>query len=94
MDLGNSMQHLGNKTTLITSVITKIIKDVFTEEKNIDISPYLSSVGLIENVVLVKTSNPMINAELLLLSDKIEISCKKSLINMWMNIEDMKIKYI
>jgi len=94
MDLGGSLQHLGNKTTLVTSVITKIIKDVFMVEKNIDISPYLRSVGLIEHVVLVKTSNPMINAELLLLSDKIEASCKISLSNMWMDSVDLKIKYI
>lgn len=94
MDLGDSLQHLGNKTTVITAVVTKIIKDIFFEEKNIDISPYLSSIGLIENTILVKTSNPMMNAELLLLSDKIEASCKKSLIHMGVDVLALKIKYI
>ena len=82
MDLGNSIANLGNKNTLLTSVITKVLQDVFLLEKSIDVSSYINSVQVLEQVVIVKTGNPMINAELFLLSDKIEESCKDSLHNM------------
>lgn len=94
MDLGNSLANFWNKNTVITSVITKIITDVFMQEKNIDISDYLQSVSIMENVILVKTGNPMMNGELLLFADKIQKSCQESLNNMWMDIENMKIKYV
>ncbi len=94
MDLGDSLKNMWNRNTLITSVVTNIIKDVFRKQKNIDISDYLKSVSIVSNVILVKTSNPMMNSELLLLADKIEFSCKTSLDNMGLDIGELKIKYI
>ena len=90
MDLVNSLKNSWNKNTLITSLVTKVIKDVFKREKKINISDYIISVSLLERTLLVKTNNPMINSELLLLGDIIFWECKNILESMWISVENIK----
>jgi len=65
MDLGTTLADSGNRNTLITSLISKIVWDIFMEHKNIDITTHIKSISVLENVVLIKTWNPMMNGELL-----------------------------
>lgn len=94
MDLGKSIYNTRHTTTLITSRITKVIIDVFLEKKSIDISGYIISVQIREKVILVKTWNPMINAELFLLSDVIQASYKQAMQELWASDLALDIRYI
>lgn len=94
MDLGKSIYNTRHSTTLITSVITKVIIDIFQEKKSIDISGYIISVQIRDKVILVKTWNPMMNGELLLLSDVIESAYKQSMKELWASDLALDIRYI
>jgi ERCC4-related helicase len=58
------------------SIIWNTIIEVFKWEKNIDITDYLSSIKINSVKITIKTTKPIINAELHTIDDKI----KKSLI--------------
>ena len=94
MDLGKSIYNTRHSTTLITSVITKVIIDIFQEKKSIDISGYIISVQIRDKVILVKTWNPMMNGELLLLSDVIESAYKQSMKDLGASDLSFNIRYI
>jgi len=53
-------------------MIWNSIVEVFHEQKNINVTSYLVSIRLNKNTIFIKTNNPLINTELLLLDDKIK----------------------
>jgi len=79
---------------IIKSILWNSIIEVFNAEKNIDITPYLISIRLNAKVVFVKTTNPLINTELLLLDQKIKKLFLEKLNKVWIKFYDFELKYI
>ena len=82
------------KEIIIKSIIWKSIIDLFKKEKNIDITKYLISIRLKQNKIFIKTKNPLINSELLSISDKIKNISDEKLRNIWLKFYDYEIIYI
>ncbi len=57
--------------TIIKSIIFNTIIETFKQQKNINIEKYLISIKILWNIILVKTTKPLINSELILLNEKI-----------------------
>ncbi len=75
------------------SIATSQIITTFKNLKNIDIKNYIISVKLIWNTFIVKTSKPIINTELLTINETLIQNISTSLLNIWINIKNLDIKY-
>jgi len=49
---------------VIASIIYKSIKDDFLELKKIDITPYIISIQVRDNIIILKTNKPILNSEI------------------------------
>ncbi|MDD2907978.1 MAG: hypothetical protein PHH98_05025 [Candidatus Gracilibacteria bacterium] len=87
--LNKQKSELFIKTSLWNSVL-----EVFLEEKNIDLTPYLVSVQIKGNTLLLKTNNPLINNELNLFYDKIYLLFSKKVKNLDLKFYDFEVKFI
>lgn len=87
--LDKNKKELFLKTFFWNTVI-----EVFFSEKNIDLLPYLVSVQIKWNTILLKTNNPLINWELRLLNWVIKENFSKKILNLEINIDDLDFKYI
>ncbi len=79
---------------VIKSILWNTVIEVFNTEKNIDVTPYLISVRLNAKVIFVKTTNPLINTELLLLDQKIKKLFSEKLKKVGIVFYDFEVKYI
>ena len=79
---------------IIKSILWNSVIDVFNTEKNIDITPYLISIRLNAKVIFIKTTNPLINTELLLLDHKIKKLFSEKLKKVGIIFYDFEVKYI
>jgi len=82
-------QEIFIKTSIWNSMI-----EVFLSEKNIDIKKYLVSIHIRWESILIKTWNPLINSEALLLTDKISDNFLNKISKLWIKLENIEIKYI
>jgi len=80
--------------TIIKSIIWNTIIDLFSREKNIDITPYLISITINKNNIKIKTNKPIINTELLTIDDKIKDTLKEKFKKMWIKFYDFEVKYV
>ena len=87
--LNEKKTELFIKTSLWNSVI-----EFFLKEKNIDITPYLVSVQISWNSLLLKTNNPLINSELYIYYKDIENSFIDKIKNLDLKNRDFEIKFI
>lgn len=87
--LNEKKTELFIKTSLWNSVI-----EFFLKEKNIDITPYLVSVQIRWNSLLLKTNNPLINSELRIYYKDIENSFKNKIKNLDLKNHNFDIKFI
>jgi len=94
MKIGESLRRKWKEDVIIKSIIWNTIIDIFKTSKNIDIAPYLVSIQLKQSTVLVKTTKPIINTELLILDNKIKEASKKRILKIWIKLYDFDIKYI
>ena len=94
MKIGESLRRKWKEDVIIKSIIWNTIIDIFKVEKNIDITSYLVSIQLKWDNILIKTSKPIINTELLILSNKIKEASKKKLLKIWIKLKNINIKYI
>ncbi|MDR1944520.1 MAG: hypothetical protein LBQ59_00015 [Candidatus Peribacteria bacterium] len=81
-------QELFIKTSFWNSII-----EVFKLEKNIDISEYLVSIQVKGSTILVKTNNPLINAELLNFDDKIKQTFQEKTKNVETITRNFEVRY-
>jgi len=79
--------------TIIKSIIYNTIIEVFKAEKNIDINNYLWSIIKNWKTILVKTTKPLINSELLILNDKINTRITEKFERMNFDFKWYEIKY-
>jgi ERCC4-related helicase len=82
------------QNVIIKSIIWNTIIEVFNVEKNIDITNYLNSIKINGEKITVKTTKPIINAELQTIDDKIKQSLIEKLWKLWINFSIYEIKYI
>jgi len=94
MKIGESLRRKWKEDVIIKSIIWNSVIDVFKNKKNIDIASYLVSIQLKKNIILIKTNNPLINTELLLIDDKIKEASKVKLLKIWIKLINIDIKYI
>jgi len=94
MKIGDSLRRKWKEDVIIKSIIWNTIIGVFKLKKNIDITPYLVSIQLKKNIIMIKTNNPLINTELLLIDDKIKEASKEKLSKIWIKLNNFNIKYI
>ena len=87
--LNKQKSELFIKTSLWNSVL-----EVFLQEKNIDLTPYLISVQIKWNTLLLKTNNPLINSELNMFYDKIYLVFSKKIKNLDIKFSDFEVKFI
>ena len=71
MDLLSAINRSGQSDTILKTLVWNSIKEVFQQEKNIDVTPYLLSVIIKKNLYIIKTNKPVINSEAYLIVDKI-----------------------
>jgi hypothetical protein len=67
------------KDIIKKTIIWNTIIETFFKEKNIDLTPYLISIKINNNKILIKTNKPLINNELIIIQDKIIINLSEKL---------------
>ncbi|MCP4522669.1 MAG: hypothetical protein GY828_00455 [Candidatus Gracilibacteria bacterium] len=90
------MEERKNKrhVVIIKSLLWNSIISVFKEEKNIDITSYLISIQINGDIIFLKTNNPLIKSELLLIDDKIKKLFSEKLKKVGIKLFDFELKYI
>lgn len=94
MKLTTSINKKNLNELVIKSSIWNSIIEVFKQEKNMDITPYLVSIQIKWNRIIIKTNKTILNAELLMLSDKINQRISEKLKKIWLRFEEFEIRYI
>lgn len=93
MELANTIKETWRKELIIKSIIWNTIISEFLKYKNIDITSYLTSIRLKTNIVFVKTNNPLINSEILLIEREIKDLSSKKISKLWLKFWDFEIKF-
>lgn len=82
------------KDIIKKTIIWNTIIETFNIEKQIDITPYLISIKLQNNKILIKTNKPIINNELIIIEKKIIINLEDKLKKIWIKSSDFIFKYL
>jgi hypothetical protein len=98
MQLGNikdlllkSLGKTWKQNQVIASIIYKSIKDDFLELKKIDITPYIISIQLRENIIILKTNKPILNSEIKHIEGIIIKNILQKLENIWIHIKNLEL---
>lgn len=98
MQLGNikdlllkSLGKTWKQNQVIASIIYKSIKDDFLELKKIDITPYIISIQVRENIIIVKTNKPILNSEIKHIEDIIIKNILQKLENIWIHKKNLEL---
>jgi hypothetical protein len=79
--------------TIIKSIIYNTIIEIFKSEKNINLKNYIVSINIKWKTILVKTTKPMINNELLILNEKIKSKIDDKFNRINIDFNNFEIKY-
>lgn len=93
MNIGNLVGESKNKDTIVKSFLWNTIVWVFENEKGIDISTSLVSLRFSGRTVFIKTNNPLINSELLLLEWEIKKLFLEKLKKVWIEFWEVIFRY-
>lgn len=98
MALGNikdlllkSLNKTGKQNQILSSIIYKSIINDFLEIKKIDITPFVISIKLNENIIFLKTNKPILNAELINIQDILLKNINSKLSTIWMKIQNIQL---
>ena len=94
MDIGSSIRRSWKQEIIIQSIIWNTLISIFKRDKHIDIKPYLISIKLKWDNILVKTNKPIINAELYSINNIIQKESQDKLKKLWLNLPLFTIKYL
>jgi len=94
MELQNSINRLGKTEVIIQSIIWNTIIEIFKTKKNMDLTPFLVSIKLKWENILVKTNKPIINTELYNYSEEIKKSSLNKLEKIWIKYKNFEIKFL
>jgi len=93
MKVGDSIRRKWREDTVIQSIVWTSIIEVYKKKKQIDITPYLDSISLSGNTILVKTKNPIVNTELSNIVSEIQEVSQKRLLKIGVKLIGIKIKF-
>lgn len=98
MQLGNikdlllkSLGKTWKQNQVIASIIYKSIKDDFLELKKIDITPYIISIQVRDNIIILKTNKPILNSEIKHIEDIIIKNILQKLENIWVHMKNLEL---
>lgn len=91
--LVKSLNKTWKQETVINSLAWNSLISTFKEIKNIDITHYLISVKIKNDVIFIKTSKPIINSEIDIISDKYLENITTKLNSIWYSFKELKIRY-
>lgn len=91
--LVKSLNKTWKQETVINSLAWNSLISTFKEIKNIDITHYLISVKIKNDVIFIKTSKPIINSEIDIISDKYLKNITTKLNSIWYSFKELKIRY-
>jgi hypothetical protein len=87
-----SLNKTWKQNQVISSIIYNSIINDFLEIKKINIRPYIISIKIIWNKIILKTRKPIINAEILNVKDLMIKNINLKLNKIWINISDLELK--
>lgn len=98
MALGNikdlllkSLNKTGKQNQILSSIIYKSIISDFLEIKKIDITPFIISIKINENIIFLKTNKPILNAELINMQDILIQNISTKLSSIWIQIQNIQL---
>ena len=94
MEIQDSIIRTKKEETILKSLFWNSIILVFKEEKNINIVSYLISVKVNWWKIILKTKDPLINTELILINEKIKTIFLDKLKKVWIKYDNFVIKYV
>ena len=94
MEIQDSIIRTKKEETILKSLFWNSIILVFKEEKNINIVSYLISVKVNWCKIILKTKDPLINTELILINEKIKTIFLDKLKKVWIKYDNFVIKYV
>lgn len=86
-----SLNKTWKQNQIISSIIYKSIVDDFLKIKKIDITNYVISTKLSNNVIILKTNSPILNTEILTIENELIKNINNKLKNISSNIVFIKI---
>lgn len=81
------------KDQIISSFLWKIITQTYKEEKKQDISPYLVSTKLKNNIIYIKTTTSIANTSIKEIEGKLKKKLQTKLSFLWIPWNDFIIRY-
>jgi len=94
MYLSKSINNKNLNDMTIKSLVWNSIVEVFKQEKDMDIVPYLVSIQLKSKSIIVKVNKPIVKSEILLFEDNIKKEVETRFRKVWIKFYDFDIKYI
>lgn len=94
MYLNKSINNKNLQEMTIKSLVWNSIVEVFKQEKDMDIVPYLVSIQLKSKTIIVKVNKPIVKSEILLLEDNIKKEVENKFKKVGIKFYDFEIKYV
>lgn len=98
MQLGNikdlllkSLGKTWKQNQVLSSIIYKSIIHDFLELKKIDISSYIISIQLRENIIILKTNKPILNSEIKHIEGLLIQNIDKKLQKIWIHLKQLEL---
>lgn len=94
MYLSTSINKRNLNEMTIKSLVWNSIVEIFKQEKNMDIKPYLVSIQIKWKSIIVKVNKPIVKSEILLIEDKIKNEVLNKFKKVGIKFYDFEIKYV
>jgi len=82
-----------NSEIIISSLIFSKLKNFLTEKNKSELFPYISSIKNNNWIVFIKTSKPIVNAELKLFYEEITNIIKEAFATFWIEYKEVKVVF-
>ena len=94
MQISKSINNKNLQEMTIKSLVWNSIVEIFKQEKDMDIVPYLVSIQLKSKSIIVKVNKPIVKSEILLFEDSIIKEVEAKFKKVWIKFYDFEIKYV
>ncbi len=86
-----SLGKTGKQNQVVSSMIYKSIIHDFLEIKKIDITDFIISIKIEQNIIILKTSKPILNSEILHIEDILLKNINLKLTQIWIHMKDLQL---
>ncbi|MDD3301940.1 MAG: hypothetical protein PHN31_00150 [Candidatus Gracilibacteria bacterium] len=94
MYISNLLGKRNLNELVIKSILWNSIIEIFRKNKNFNILPFLVSIKINNNIILVKVSRPIIKTEVMIERENINNLFKSKITKVYNNNNDFIIKYV